>query len=498
MSSTSRASSHKDGNHLQDGVVKYMSSVPTYLQKLEKGDNVQEKALNFGVLDWSRLEKWTSKQQQTPNVRGGYSPSTSNSSPSPSFSTFESSSQSTRNSNSPRTSHTHDASASTSKGKKFEDFLTRDTLRKVKEKEKCGCYESISMNDEQYEEESKKSFSGITISSGSKSTNCHSIPRSCPPPSTKKTILEREESTCENQKNHVHRTEEGIVKNKLPTHIESKARKELYNSRQAVLKLAWESGLPLFVFSTDNGDILAATMEKAKANCYYMLFSACEIKRRGGFWKNQVSKSKNHGLVYNAVAQMRVSSSEREFVLYGNEVQPSTHTCSTSEYSHELVAVINRVPNEQMLINRDTKQSNFVAIIPEGVHGSSSDGKPLPLIERWRNGGHCDCGGWDEGCSLTILTEYPQEKNISNSRACLQVELLPKGEDKTNKHTFKMDAHEEGVYRVEYGDSIALLQAFAICITILHKKKHRTLTGLHHSMKSYVPSHPPYSPIRRE
>ncbi|GER55856.1 hypothetical protein STAS_33538 [Striga asiatica] len=46
---------YDDDNEL----VKYMSNLPAFLQHMEKGSsNVQEKALNFGVLDWNRLEKW--------------------------------------------------------------------------------------------------------------------------------------------------------------------------------------------------------------------------------------------------------------------------------------------------------------------------------------------------------------------------------------------------------------------------------------------------------
>ncbi|KAF6176016.1 hypothetical protein GIB67_032639 [Kingdonia uniflora] len=56
----------KEGTEL----VKYMSKLPTYLQQRrvesDKGDNLQEKALNFGVLDWGRLEKWKDTQKQIP------------------------------------------------------------------------------------------------------------------------------------------------------------------------------------------------------------------------------------------------------------------------------------------------------------------------------------------------------------------------------------------------------------------------------------------------
>lgn len=39
-------------------LVKHMSNLPGFLQQVEKENTLQGKALNFGVLDWKRLEKW--------------------------------------------------------------------------------------------------------------------------------------------------------------------------------------------------------------------------------------------------------------------------------------------------------------------------------------------------------------------------------------------------------------------------------------------------------
>lgn len=74
----------------EDELVKYMSKVPSYLQKGEEA--VTERALNVGVLDWGRLEKWKCNQKQIPYRSIGYSPSSSNTSSS--FSTDESSTHS--------------------------------------------------------------------------------------------------------------------------------------------------------------------------------------------------------------------------------------------------------------------------------------------------------------------------------------------------------------------------------------------------------------------
>lgn len=44
-------------------------------------------------------------------------------------------------------------------------------------------------------------------------------------------------------------------------------------------------------------------------------------------------------------------------------------------------------------------------LLPAGFHGGprTGAGGPSSLVERWRSGGSCDCGGWDVGCPLTII-----------------------------------------------------------------------------------------------
>lgn len=72
----------------KEELVKFMSNVPSYL---EKGQNRKEKALNIGVLDFRRLEKWQSNHKTTSRQSSRHTPTTSNSSL---FSTDESSTHS--------------------------------------------------------------------------------------------------------------------------------------------------------------------------------------------------------------------------------------------------------------------------------------------------------------------------------------------------------------------------------------------------------------------
>lgn len=73
-----------------------------------------------------------------------------------------------------------------------------------------------------------------------------------------------------------------------------------------------------------------------------------------------------------------------------------------------------------------------------------------------------------------------------------------------------MVSYKEGLYTVDFRSSIALLQAFAICIAVVHGKKstircvevqtlqeHMIGENMRKVPASYVPNHPPLSPVGR-
>lgn len=69
------------------------------------------------------------------------------------------------------------------------------------------------------------------------------------------------------------------------------------------------------------------------------------------------------------------------------------------------------VPSEYYQSSCDCSTSMDI-LIPAGLHGGprTRNGGPSSLIERWRSGGHCDCGGWDMGCPLTVLKTGPRKE----------------------------------------------------------------------------------------
>ncbi|KAL6907510.1 hypothetical protein ACP4OV_002549 [Aristida adscensionis] len=348
-------------------------------------------------------------------------------------------------------------------------------------------------------------------------------------------------------------------------------------TRQALLQLAWKNGLPLFMLSCGDSDILAATVrrkgtsDKDDLESTYTVFTVDEPKKKGGAWIKAGGKNKKHHLVSSIIGEVRVSSRKsrccytnnvhvhREFVLFGSELLPSSEESGDSHVSRELGAFMCALPeqvaetshqsssqNSRRSIsglngcccpplgniqpstrNASTGSASVIAILPNGFHGTSSSGQPLPLIERWKSGGSCDCGGWDEGCMLSVLTHGTQEKDgdkstIQDSQALdgsQRFDFLVQGRTRDDRHAFSMVSFKEGLYTVEFRSSIALLQAFAMCIVMLHGRyPNRMQVGLQasqehdlladHELKtvaasqgraptSYVPNRPPLSPVGR-
>ncbi|CAH8309439.1 unnamed protein product [Eruca vesicaria subsp. sativa] len=100
-------------------------------------------------------------------------------------------------------------------------------------------------------------------------------------------------------------------------------------------------------------------------------------------------------------------------------------------------------------------------VIPAGSHGGPEDG-PSSLIERWKSQGNCDCGGWDLGCYLTLLSGKPREDNL--------LELLVEG-SKHETTVLRIEKLQQGHYFVQFQTAwLSVLQSFSIAIALLHSQ----------------------------
>ncbi|XP_030476207.1 uncharacterized protein LOC115693369 [Syzygium oleosum] len=288
---------------------------------------------------------------------------------------------------------------------------------------------------------------------------------------------------------------------------------------QALLQLTIKNGLPLFKFVVDNNsNILAATMKdsppsgKDGAGRSYTFYSVNEIKKRGG-WMGQGSKVKRGDFEYSMVGQMQVTDKTfshlaaesfgehtitREFVLSG--ARQADAELPDFLPNRELAAAVFKIgadsfrcdgeqadccknssdcnPEDSLLEhNCDCKFANLnhkpcpvTVILPGGVHGLPNKGEPSPLVYRWKSGGSCDCGGWDIGCKLRVLSNQNAFSNTPNSKACSIsdcLELFVQGEAQLRSPIFRLAPFRKGIYSIEFDSSISLLQAFSICVAVL-------------------------------
>ncbi|CAN6831928.1 unnamed protein product [Brassica oleracea] len=176
-----------------------------------------------------------------------------------------------------------------------------------------------------------------------------------------------------------------------------KTKKNQCSSRShALLQFTLRKGISLFQFVVDS-NVLAATMKSSDSSTRsYTLYTIKEVKNKSGNW---LGRHKNdHPFVHTVIGQMKTNSDsstcKSESVLFGVET------------NKEVAAIV-------QTRNRVQKQSITSVILPSGVHTLPKDGNiaPLPLIKRWESGGSCDCGGWDIGCKLRVLSNDHRAKS---------------------------------------------------------------------------------------
>ncbi|XP_022846616.1 uncharacterized protein LOC111369364 isoform X1 [Olea europaea var. sylvestris] len=293
-------------------------------------------------------------------------------------------------------------------------------------------------------------------------------------------------------------------------------RKHEASTFQALLQLSVKNGLPFFKLAADNSNnMLAATVKKlpssGKGDCSLIctFYSVHEIKKKSMSWINQGTKGKSCELGYNIVAQMKISSSYlpqlnskdssqgvvRECVLYGVDLGQVDKKTSEILFNMEIAAIVikntcERLEGEDLsdkgrtfkyreitrcLSGEDGNPNSTVVILPVGIHGLPNKGAPSPLINRWKSGGSCDCGGWDVGCKLQILANHERCSKITgpsaHSLASDRLDLFVQSGERGSKPIFSLKPTSNGFYSVEFNASISLLETFSVCVAILTNRK---------------------------
>ncbi|XP_057542853.1 uncharacterized protein LOC130821185 [Amaranthus tricolor] len=115
-------------------------------------------------------------------------------------------------------------------------------------------------------------------------------------------------------------------------------------------------------------------------------------------------------------------------------------------------------------------------IVPAGPHGGpkTKKGGPSGLVERWRSGGNCDCGGWDTGCPLkTFKATSRREEGWSPSETqgdCKSFDIFLEGSAQETP-ALKMVNIRDGLYFISFQPSfLSALQCFSIAVAIIHSQ----------------------------
>ncbi|XP_011011756.1 PREDICTED: uncharacterized protein LOC105116220 [Populus euphratica] len=295
---------------------------------------------------------------------------------------------------------------------------------------------------------------------------------------------------------------------------------------KALLQLTIRNGVPLFRFVIENNsNILEASMNKLSSSqengsgCNYTFYAIDEIKKKSGSWINQGSKEKSCGYVYNLIGHMKVNCSSifdltgtdsicqikvKESVLFGVDQSQADQALPKVMANREIAAVVVKMPSEISSLDLQLTDQNenlkhegssqylpesqcsgnlgetehsisATVILPGGNHSMPNEGVPSPLLHRWRSGGSCDCGGWDVGCKLRILTNRSQCSKITRtSKSCLMsdcFELFTQGAIQQDHPIFSLAQVEKGMYSTEFSSSISSLEAFFICVNVISCRK---------------------------
>uniref|UniRef100_A0A0E0K7J9 PPC domain-containing protein n=1 Tax=Oryza punctata TaxID=4537 RepID=A0A0E0K7J9_ORYPU len=163
-------------------------------------------------------------------------------------------------------------------------------------------------------------------------------------------------------------------------------------------------------------------------------------------------------------------------------------SCPWSEedlYPHlEIAATVIQVPfnrSKSKELKNGLSPGTVKVVTPSGLHGLPNDDEasPSPLLDRWRYGGGCDCGGWDMACPIAVLGNA-YDNNWANSvtkEGENPMELFVLG-GKEELPALSIKGNEKGQLLVHFHARLSALQAFSTCISLLHCSEASTAVSI--------------------
>ncbi|XP_047083264.1 uncharacterized protein LOC124694311 [Lolium rigidum] len=158
-----------------------------------------------------------------------------------------------------------------------------------------------------------------------------------------------------------------------------------------------------------------------------------------------------------------------------SEVSTSRPWSEEDLYPHlEIAATVIQIPFNKAKskeLDNGSSTGTIKVVTPSGLHGLSNDNdaSPSPLLDRWRYGGGCDCGGWDMACPLVVFENAYDDNWVDSAtkESKHPMELLVQG-SKEELPALSMKANGKGQLLVDFHARLSALQAFSVCISLLH------------------------------
>ncbi|MCO5607293.1 hypothetical protein L7F22_061486 [Adiantum nelumboides] len=135
----------------------------------------------------------------------------------------------------------------------------------------------------------------------------------------------------------------------------------------------------------------------------------------------------------------------------------------------------------------------ITVILPLGDHSLPIGGvkRPSSLIERWETGGSCECGGWDLGCGIEVLSsEEAGATSQTNTSSVVShdqpISILSKGSRK--ELMFSLSLVKEGQYTLKFHEKLSQLRAFATAVAVLHCRQTASISSTSTSTSTSTPT----------
>ncbi|KAE8677634.1 U-box domain-containing protein 72-like [Hibiscus syriacus] len=126
-------------------------------------------------------------------------------------------------------------------------------------------------------------------------------------------------------------------------------------------------------------------------------------------------------------------------------------------------------------LNTGDCSTSMDILVPAGIHGGprTINGVPSSLIDRWRSGEHCDCGGWDLGCPLTLLKSRSSKETSLPSTYTLDAGKLfdfsVQG-SKNGSPKLRIANVHDGLYYIHFQSTLSAPRSFSIAVAYIHAR----------------------------